>query len=66
MNTSKLMTPDEAATYLRISKLTLYGWTSKKKIPFKKVGRLIRFDKDDIDNWSKADEVSWFANFFKK
>lgn len=66
MKNPDLMTPDEAAKYLNISKLTLYGWTSKRKVPFRKVGRLIRFEKDELDNWTRRSEVSAFAKFFKR
>ena len=48
-----LMTRREVAQYLGVSPLTIYGWTSKKVIPFRKVGRLLRFDKSEIDAWTK-------------
>ena len=30
---------------------TIYGWVSKKKIPFHKGGKKLRFNKYDIDKW---------------
>lgn len=50
----KLMNLKEAANYLGVSELTIYGWTSKKKMPFRKVGRLLRFDRAEIEAWTMA------------
>ncbi len=48
---SKLLTMDEASEYLGISKLTLYGWVSARKLGFVKVGRLVRFKQEHLDKW---------------
>ena len=48
---SKLLTMDEASEYLGISKLTLYGWVSARKLGFVKVGRLVKFKQQDLDKW---------------
>lgn len=50
----KLMNLKDAAEYLGVSQLTIYGWTSKKKIPFRKVGRLLRFDRNELEAWTMA------------
>lgn len=42
---------DEASEYLGISKLTLYGWVSARKIRFVKMGRLVKFKQRDLDQW---------------
>ena len=43
---------DEASAYLKISKNTLYGYTSRKKIPyFKMQGRRLYFCIDDLDRF---------------
>lgn len=47
----KLLTIDEASEYLGISKLTLYGWVSARKVAFVKVGRLVKFKQDQLDKW---------------
>ncbi|ULA65884.1 MAG: hypothetical protein LZF62_30004 [Nitrospira sp.] len=39
----------EASEYLGISKLTLYGWASARKLRFVKVGRLAKFWQDHLD-----------------
>ncbi len=48
---SRLLTMDEASEYLGISKLTLYGWVSTRKLAFVKVGRLVKFRQQDLDKW---------------
>ena len=48
---SKLLTMDEASVYLGISKLTLYGWVSARKLGFIKVGRLVKFKQEHLDRW---------------
>ena len=45
------MTPEEASAYLSCNEGTLRVWTSKRKIPFVKVGRLTRFRRRDLDRW---------------
>lgn len=50
----KLLGPKDLASYLNISIETIYAWTSMKQIPFYKVGRLVRFDMDEIDKWLKG------------
>ena len=48
---NRLLTMDEASEYLGISKLTLYGWVSARKLGFVKVGRLVKFKQQDLDKW---------------
>ena len=48
---TRLLTMDEASEYLGISKLTLYGWVSARKLGFVKVGRLVKFKQPDLDKW---------------
>lgn len=49
--TKRLLTVDETAAYLGISKLTVYDWISKRKIQYVKVGRLVKFDLQTLDKW---------------
>lgn len=48
-----LLTTDEAATILGVTPRTLEVWrcTKRHQIPFLKVGRLIRYRRDDLDRW---------------
>lgn len=49
----KYLGVEELATILSISKNTIYSWISQRKIPYIKVGRLVRFDAKEIDRWLK-------------
>lgn len=43
-----LISIDELAAILRIQKGTIYNWVYRRKIPYVKVGRLVRFDLNEI------------------
>jgi excisionase family DNA binding protein len=45
---------DELAAYLGISKYTVYWWTATRRIPHKKLGKLVRFDLDEIKLWIQS------------
>lgn len=47
-----LLTVAEVAALLRVEVSTIYVWTSKRKIPFRKVGGRLRFDRDEILRWT--------------
>ena len=47
----------EIAQYLGIKKGTAYVWVCHKKIPYIKVGRLIRFDLRKIEKWLEEKSV---------
>ena len=42
------------AERLRIKRSTLYAWAEQGTIPHLKLGRLLRFDPDDIEAWLQA------------
>ena len=48
----------ELAIYLGVAVGTLYSWVCYRKIPFSKVGRLVKFDKLRIDEWIKERTVA--------
>jgi excisionase family DNA binding protein len=49
----QLMTPEQCAAFLQIEVTTLYVMKSQGRIPFRKVGHLLRFDFDEIVEWTK-------------
>jgi len=49
----EIMTMNELAEYLKISKSTLYKLTVENKIPGTKIGKRWRFHKEAIDDWVK-------------
>lgn len=50
----KLMNVEEVAEYLRVKPSTVYEWAKQGNIPTAKVGRLWRFERDDIEAWVKS------------
>jgi len=52
----RLLSVEETAKYLGVSPRTIYNQTHRKaKRPFpvkpKRIGKLIKFDRDDLDAW---------------
>jgi excisionase family DNA binding protein len=48
---------DELAKYIDISDNTLRYWVWRKKIPHFKMGKLVKFDIIEINNWLKNKRV---------
>jgi len=48
-----LMTPEQCAAFLQIEVTTLYVMKSQGRIPYRKVGHLLRFDLNEIVEWTK-------------
>lgn len=53
----RLLNIQEAAQYTGLSVHTLYTMTSQKRIPYVKVGRLTKFDLEQLDKWIKHQSV---------
>lgn len=53
LSESRLMTPEECAQFLQIEVNTLYVMKSQGRIPYRKVGHLLRFDFEEIVEWTK-------------
>ena len=49
----QLMTPDQCAAFLQIEVGTLYVMKHQRRIPYRKVGHLLRFDLGEIIDWTK-------------
>jgi excisionase family DNA binding protein len=47
----------ELSEYLSMPKGTLYVWVCHKRIPYVKMGKLLRFDLQEIENWLKIRKV---------
>jgi excisionase family DNA binding protein len=52
-----LFTVDEAAQRLGVSKHTLRGWVSQRRIPYVKIGRRTLFSPTDLENLIKTSTV---------
>jgi excisionase family DNA binding protein len=46
-----LLTITEVADRLNVKPSTLYAWVGTGQIPHLKLGRLLRFDRDEINAW---------------
>lgn len=53
-----VLTIDELATYLKVSKSTLYKLAQEGKIPGQKVGKHWRFHRDVIEQWLGKDTTT--------
>ena len=54
-----VLTIDELADYLKISKSTIYKLAQDRRVPAQKVGKHWRFRKAAIDRWLDAAEVRY-------
>lgn len=52
-----LLTPDEVSQMLQIKKRSLYHLIARRKIAFYKIGRLLRFSRDDIQNYLEQTRI---------
>ena len=52
----KLLDISQLSEIINIKKKTIYDWTHKGLIPYVKVGRLLRFDLNDIERWLKSNK----------
>jgi len=49
-----VLTITDLSAYLNIKKATLYKWAEQNKIPHVKIHGLIRFKKEEIDQWIES------------
>ena len=54
-----LLNTEEAAQYLRTQPQTLENWRCNKRyaLPYVRVGRLIRYRREDLDAWLSKREI---------
>ena len=45
---------EEISQYLGVKRDTIYKWIEEKKMPAHKVGRLWKFQRNQIDSWVKS------------
>jgi excisionase family DNA binding protein len=54
MEPGNLLTVPEAAQLLSVKPRTIYAWVAERRIPFSKVGRLLRFDRIALLAWAAS------------
>ena len=47
----------ELSQYLGLTKGTLYVWVCQRRIPYLKIGKLLKFDIIEIEKWLKDKRV---------
>ena len=59
LNTKEVLTSDEAASYMGVSKTYLYKLTMGKKIPhYKPMGKMVYFNRQELEQWLQANRVA--------
>jgi len=53
----RLLNIREASEYLGIPENTLRCWCSRKVIPYVKLGRMVRFDINQLEEWLKENLI---------
>jgi excisionase family DNA binding protein len=48
---SRFLTVKEMSNYLQVKESTIYSWVESGFVPHVKLNRLVRFDREEIDNW---------------
>lgn len=57
--TKEVLTTDEAARYLGVSKSYLYKLTMKREIPhYKPMGKICYFNRDELEQWLQRNRIS--------
>ncbi len=57
MRPKRFLNVRDLCNYLEIEINTVYSWVYQKKIPYLKIGRLVKFDKQEIDRWIDSKRV---------
>jgi excisionase family DNA binding protein len=53
----RLLDIQQVAVYTGLSVHTLYTMVSQRRIPFVKMGRLTKFDREELDKWIVSHSV---------
>ena len=55
--TARFLDIQETARHLGVSTTTLYKWVNQRKIPYIKLGRLVKFDPLKLEEWIRQQTV---------
>lgn len=65
--TKEVLTSDEAAKYMGISKSYLYKLTMKQQIPhFKPMGKMCYFNRLELEQWLQSNRITTEAEISQK
>jgi len=48
---------EELSQYLGLTKGTLYVWVCQRRLPYLKIGKLLKFDIIEIEQWLKDKKI---------
>lgn len=54
----RLLTISEAAALLGVKAQTLYVWVAQNRVPHRKIGRLVRFTEEDLEEFVEQQKNS--------
>jgi excisionase family DNA binding protein len=54
MMEDRWLSVDEIADHLGIKRDTVYKWISERQMPGHKIGRLWKFNKQEVDKWVRS------------
>lgn len=54
MMEDRWLSVDEIADHLGIKRDTVYKWIGERQMPGHKIGRLWKFNKQEVDNWVRS------------
>ena len=52
------LSAEEIAVHLGVTKDTVYAWIADRSMPAHKVGRLWKFQTDEVDEWVRKDQAN--------
>lgn len=52
------LSAEEIAVHLGVTKDTVYAWITDRDMPAHKVGRLWKFQSNEVDDWVRQDQGS--------
>lgn len=56
-NKGNLLNKKQLAEYLGLKAYTIDSWVSQRRIPYIKLGKCVRFDPDEIEEWLQRQKV---------
>jgi len=66
INLNEYVTLDEASEILSLSKQTIYGYTSHRKIPFYKRGQRLYFSRKELSDWIASGRIKTIEEIQKE
>lgn len=57
----KFLGVKDLSSYLTVKEKTLYGWVNQRKIPYVKLGRCVRFEFSEIEEWLKGKHIEVYG-----